>query len=331
MLLKKDIFFIGLIGFFFLISSEVRSDDTFSNNLTQSLGALKNNVDQLNVSNEALIQKNEQIKFHLNDLNAPLQKLIQENKQLEEKKAKVEKIPSAKAIQIEQFNKIISDLENQVSNLQQQIKVAQDDLVKIQKEDESLTHQMGQPHKFVKGSSDEESPELLEILEKKQKEKLAMLKMIGELQNRQVLLQEQLLDYSKNIPISINSNNESSGKKSILEAQIQQLRSEIANLNSLEQNGSQKWNEGQIHELELRISSLERNRNELNILVRKMQLKTQHFAHKTDQSTERTKLLSSIEQLKMDYKNLRIDFDELQQQMIDLDKRKVYLQALSKN
>ncbi len=62
----------------------------------------------------------------------------------------------------------------------------------------------------------------------------------------------------------------------------------------------------------------------------KTQQKIRHSPLTRDQKKEEFKLKSNIEQLKKETKNLKFDLRALQQQMVELDKRKVYLEVLSR-
>ncbi len=327
-LLNTSLIFISLFCLTFF-SQEVKADNSVPQRLSQSLAELKQNVDQLSVSNKSLDFKNEQLKSVLKDSQLTLGKLVQENQQLEDAKAKLEKPTTTKAQQIAQLNATISDLDRQAAVYNQRFKEAQDKIADNKKEDKQLTDQLVQ---LNKSETDDgmPSPEVARLLDKKQKEKLAMLKMIADSQAHQELLHQKVLDYKKSIPMASDASKGS--KKEILEAQIVQLHDEIVQLNSTASNNAKMgWSEDQIRELESSVNNLEKNRDELKDLINKIQQKTQNMTVSQEQITERTKLQSNISQLKAEHRNLKMDFAELQQQMVDLDKRKSSMESLLQN
>ena len=330
-LFKMTSLFFLFFSCLFYFGQKATADISIPQKLSQSLAELKQNVDQLSVSNKSLDLKNEQLRSALKDSQLTFGKLVQENQQLEDSKTKLEKPTSNKTQQISQLNVTVADLDKQGGVLNQRFKEAQDRIIDSQKEDKRLSEQLAQFNKPAEAGSDMPSPEIVQLSEKKQKEKLAMLKMIADSQNHQELLQQKVLDYKKSIPVNDTSKDKGS-KKEILEAQIMQLHDEIVQLNTVANNHSKMgWNEDQIHELEASVNNLEKNRDELRDLVKKIQQKTQQMAATQEQVTERVKLQSNISQLKIENRNLKIDFAELQQQMVDLDKRKSSMEALLQN
>ena len=327
-ILKRALLFCIFFGCFLFTCQQVRAEDSFSQKLAQSLAGLKQNVDQLSVSNQSQGLKNEQMKVSLKDSQITLGKLMQENQQLEESKAKLQKPTSGKTQQIAQLKKTLGDLDNQIIALNQQLKISQDKIVNEQKQEVQLNQQMTQFNKPEQIESDVLSPEVSQLIEKKQKEKLAMLKMISESQSRQELLQQKILDYKKNIPIPNVLVKDMENKKEMLEASITQLRDEIVQLNYLANNDSKHgWSEEQIHQLELSVNNLEENRDELRGLIQKIQQKAKQGVPTQEEIKERVKLQSNISKLKEENRNLKIDFAQLQQQMVDLDKRKSYMES----
>lgn len=306
--------------------SREAATDVFSKELVRSLRELKYSVDQLSRSNEYLAFKNSQFKTSVNDLQATLKKLMEENQQMTEASLKLQGVTPAKTKKIAQLQKEGADLDNKINSLTEQIKVAEDNMVKAKNNDQILSNQESSQPDLSR--SDNASLALAEAAEQKQKQKIAILKMISDSQHRQDFLNDQILDFQKNTP-GIDSLQEQSSRKNKWMAQVERLQQDIAQLNSTS-NSSQARNEELLHQLEVSITRLENNRDILQGLLVKMKQKAQLFPMSQSQKNEEAKLQSQIDQLKKVWKNLKFDLEELQQKMVELDKRKYYLESLLK-
>ncbi len=303
------------------------ANSDFSERLTQGLKELKKSVDQLSSSNETLALKNIQLKARFDDSQMVLQKLLEDNRKLMESSDKLHRNDPMRAKQIAQLQKDLMDLDNKLSGLEPQFKVAKNNITSGQKEDQRLNDQIKQGGMPVVANTDAISPEISQIWEQKQKEKMAILKLIMESQNRQELLREQISDFQKDVPV-LASNSILLNRRKALEAQIQKVQQEIAQLNLNQNPSQQNLNEKQLQQLQVNISNLEKNRDELQGLLLKMQQKIQQIPLTEDQKLEQAKLQSNIDRLKKEAKGLKFDLGELQQQMVGLDKRKSDLEAL---
>ncbi len=325
------IFQFFLTVFISFVCFPAKAEEAFSENLAQSLVELKNNVEQLTVSNQTLALKNDQLKADLKGIQITSQKLLQENSRLEADKAKLQESTPLKAEQIERENKNIADLDQQIASLAQQTKDFQNTLESKEKEEKDLSGQMQQLSQPKEKVSEDLPVNLSKVLLQKQKEKLAILKLISESENRQQMLQEKFLDSKKVVPGEGSLDNDKTPKKEYLNAQIVQLQDEIGRLNAfLSADSKSGWSEQQIQELEGSVNKLERNSEELRALIKRMQFKAQQLDSKKDQNYEHAKIQSQLDQLKRDRRSLKIDLAELQQQMVILDKRKSSLEALSR-
>lgn len=323
---------IKAICIIFILSPCVSYADVLSQGLSQSLTEFRDSVEQLSESNKTMALKNTQFKASLNDFQIALQKLQADNQQLTKDSLKLQETNPARAKQMAQLEKDQVELGIKIKDVAEQLKVTQESIAAKQKEDQQLDDQIRQILNTPVASAhsdDSMSPELSELWKQKQKEKLALLKIISEAQDHQKMLHEQILDFQKIPPVAAIKG---SNQKSDLEAQVQQLQQEIAQLDALASHSSTKdWDEGQMSQLQENVSSLEKNRDELQKLVAKMQQKAQRMPLTEDQKNEQVKLRSNIDQLKKETKNLKFDLKELQQQMVRLDKRKAYLETFFKN
>jgi chromosome segregation protein len=303
-----------------------------SQNLGKGLAELKASVDQMSVSNEALAAKNVQLKNRLSVLQSTVQKLNQEHDELLKAKAKLDAGDPAKAKQIEQLEKRSNDLDLQGGALEDQLKTVKEALSKSQQEEEQINGRIDTLLNKSPNKSSEDLPvELSELKEQKRKEKLATLKLISEIQERRQLLQAQILDFQKGLPVEAGVS-ESQRRKESFEKQIAELQQEVQKLNELTNNPNQQgWNEEQIQQLESSVKELESKREELNNLVIQMQNKTRSVHLTKDQKKEEVQLQGNIEKLKAETKNLKMDLEDMQQQMVELDKRKTYLETVLKD
>ncbi|MBF0489202.1 MAG: hypothetical protein HQL15_01110 [Candidatus Omnitrophica bacterium] len=330
-ILIKFIFIVVILSPSFSYALEKTTQEYISTGLTQSLSELNNTAVEMSASNDSMAIKNSQIKGQLKVLQMTLQKVNKDSEELNSVKLRMEQPNIAKAKHIEQLEKNIADSDSKIKELQDQIKTEGDSLTAKQKEQEKVEAQIERilvPGKPV--TLDGDSPELLDIVQQKKKEKLAALKMISESQERQVLLQEQIQDFQNKLPPIISGNKENLTRKQVLEKQINQLQDEIVqlgtptNTKALSIDGAEQ----DMDQLESSIRNLEKNRNELKVLVVQLQKKAKKARLTQSDVEETSRLQSGLERLKSQTKSLKFDLQELQQEMVRLDKRKVELEDL---
>jgi len=309
------------------ISAETGIPNVPTDQLSQGLSDLRTSVDQMAASNEALAAKNMQLNDRLKTAQAMLQKLNQENQELSAAKMKAETPIPSQVKKVEELQKVSTELDVKMSDMSEQIKVNQEKVLASKKEDDALNEQINQIQNPAAPSDEELTPELAEIRQQKQKQKLAALKMISESQAHQMLLQEQILDAQKNIPQTEESQNVN--RKHMLESDLRGLQQEISQLKDLTGGpAGQAVGADQLRKLQQSVDDLERNRKELSDLVVKMQKKAQKIHLTTEERTEQAKLQYNVDQLKTEAKTLRLDLEEAEQQMVELDKRKAQLELL---
>lgn len=88
------------------------------------------------------------------------------------------------------------------------------------------------------------------------------------------------------------------------------------------------WDEGQMHQLEFDLKDLEKNYAQLKDLTEKMSQKAKSFRPTVDQKIEEKKLQGNMNDLTRQSVGLRADLDDLRAQMVELDKRKSYLEMM---
>lgn len=328
-LLAKFIFILLFLSPCMSYAVDEMSPVPLSQGLAKGLSELKSSTEELATSNQSLAKDNEEFKARLNLLQMSLQKLNQENEALTKTKAKLDEPSPARAKQIEELEKKSKDLDQKIADLNDQMKKAQDLLAQDQKEEQEVNDHINKLLNQPVPVSHDMPAEITDLKAQREKEKLATLKLIAESQDHQKLLQAQLLDFQKSLPLPMVSKD---NRREKLEAEAQQLQGEIAQLSTLATNSSTPgWSEEQVQQLETVISDLEKKRDELKDLIAQMQKKTQEIHLTESQKEEQNKLQRNIEKLKNETRDLKYNLEQMQQQMVELDKRKTYLEEILKN
>ena len=158
------------------------------------------------------------------------------------------------------------------------------------------------------------------------------MKMIYDSQERQERLHQAIADAQKNAPMlpAVTA----LAHQELLKEQIKDLESQLAALPPDKPTTSygfaDQWNDNQLRQLEDDLKALERNYLQLKELMAAMTKKSQNGRMSADQHVEEQKLQNNIDDLKRQGISLRVDFDELRSQMVDLDKRKSHLEDMIK-
>lgn len=302
-----------------------------SGELSQGLAQLRSSVEQMAASNEVLAARNAQLKLRLNQSQAALDKITKEYQELSAAKLKAEAPIPAKTVQIEELKRFIEGLDVGIASVNEKINKADEELRALEVQQRPLDEQMRALEDPSYLTEEEAmSPELAELSQQKQKDKLAILKRISESQAHQVLLQQQILDAQKSIPDSPEAENVH--RRNMLQADISRLEAEIEQLTAVVQaQAGQGLQEGDLGALEKSIADLENNRNQLKDLIAQMKKKTRQVVLSDEKVKDQVRLQDHIEELKNEAKTLRLDLEEAEQEMVELDKRKHQLELLLKN
>lgn len=318
-----------LVSAFLVVIPSVVFASSFSEDLSRGLVDLKTTVERLSAGNDLLAVKNLQIRNSINTKQTELIKIQQSNQQLNSTFMKLKDLNASRSRQIDQLRASVSRLDDDLKGCVDQMRIIQeriDQQLEQEKQIENQIQRLKDPayDDTLKEGSLQQSQEWL----KNQKERMALLKLILESQNRQELLNAQIQDFQKDIPGQEAAQRARNDRKRVLEKKMEELKDEIANLNGNSSSSSGAWTPEQVQQLQTNIDRLEGNKEQLQGLVSEMKQKIQRVGLSSQQRSEQLKLQSNIDQLKNETKGLKFDLEDLQRQMVSLDKRKAYLESL---
>jgi len=162
-----------------------------------------------------------------------------------------------------------------------------------------------------------------------QKEKLRLMKMIDDSEQRQESLYASILEYQKNFPLPAAN---ALARQKLLKDQIKDLEAQIAALPPDKTSASftlaNQWDDTQLQQLEMELKVLEKNYLQLKDLKETMTQKAKSVQMSAGQHAEGEKLKSSMDDLNRQGIGLKADLDTLRAQMIELDKRKSRLEMM---
>jgi len=184
----------------------------------------------------------------------------------------------------------ITRLEKENSDLDAHIQKTQGDIKLVQRSLDTKYHEY---QKLI-------SPARQAAVDR-QKEKLKLMKMVYDSQLRQETLHRSILELKK-----------STNSLPVAQALVR----------------PPLWDEGQMHQLEFDLKDLEKNYAQLKDLTEKMSQKAKSFRPTVDQKIEEKKLQGNMNDLTRQSVGLRADLDDLRAQMVELDKRKSYLEMM---
>ena len=296
-----------------------------SDQLGTSLTSLKNSADKLSVGNGALTAKNDDLKKHLNKLQTQFQKLADENNVLTKSAQKLQDIKPVRAQQIAELEKSIFELDEKMDKWTEEIKTSKAALVRSQAEDLLLTKKLGEIIPVVPVPA----PKPVVVDTDRRKEKLRILKMVYQSKERQEDLYSQVNQLEKQQPVIV-AGATAEDKQALLD-QIKRVQDEIDQLTKASQPAlsAQNWSQEQMAQLDKEVKDLQKNRDELEDLLGRMQQKAQKVTATQDQRNEQVRLRASLEDLNKQGESLRANFKSLSRTMVELNKRKAFLEATS--
>ena len=293
--------------------------DRFSSELT----SLKQSADRLAVGNEQLVAKNNALRISLSQYQGRLQKLLDESNALTRETLKLQDINSSRANKIADLEKNIFQLDTQMEHVGDDMKRDLAVLDRAKQDDERLTHQMATLGGSVIIPVAEPAKDMT-------KEKLRMLKMIDESKHRQEIISQQLMDSKRNKVVSVVTIEGPRDKEDLVK-RIYRLQEEIDQLGKMHSNPlpqPQMWDEKELRQLDSQVSVLQKNHDELEELVSRMQEKAQKGALTKDELKEQRRLQASFDDVIKENRQLKQNLNDLRLQMVELDKRKSYLESL---
>lgn len=265
--------------------------------LGQSLSELKESVTRLSAGNQALIAANARLKTRLNAVRLRLQDLTVQEDQMSAQAAKLKLVDGPRAKRMAQMEKELFDLDAKLERLAADSRAAQETMGRDQKQDEELTGRLSQMGVRL----EEPSVTVPNADRSRQKEKLKLLKMIYDSKQAQQKLDQRILEARKMLP--------------------------AASLPAAAPVGD--WDENELRRLEAQVAQLQKNYGQWQELARKMQERARKAPAGPQEKGERDKLRSSLEGLTKENKSLKADLRGLRRRMVELDKRKSYLEGVS--
>ena len=322
-------FFIVVLWLLFLICHGLAQEDkilTATSALQGVLISLKKSVEKMGLDNTQLSARNEDIRHQIVELQ----------KQLANVKVRSDVLNRAsdKLLQTNPHrDQQISRLEEENLLWDQRI---QKDAEGIKQFEPSLDAGAGEYQKLslrlntMRNGPGSSGPGLSPQSEAEafQKEKLKLMKMIYESQQRQESLHQSILEIQGNTPIRSSVN--AMAHQQLLKEQIKDLQAQIALYppEKMEPGVTNQWDDGQLRQLESELNDLEHNYSQLKNLSEQMSQKAKSARMTPAERAEESKLQSSVDDLTHQSQSLRADLDDLRAQMVTLDKRKSRLEIM---
>lgn len=287
------------------------------------LADLKTSADELSKGNKTLNEDNAALKAKLDQLQQRMQKLQEEHNSLMDASAKLQEENPALSRKIAKLEEDRHMLKAKLSNLEEQQKAAENTIAQAKEDAQKLVQEM---EELGTRAFPADMPE--NIPDGPDKEKLRLLKMIDDSKAKQAYLHRQIANLQQNKQISSIVTVQVPKDKDSLVNQSRQLQEEVEQLNKMAGKApDDEVDEAQLQKLRKQMDELQKNHDELESLVGQMQQKVEKSELTTDQRTEQTRLKTSLEDINNEARRLKADLNDLRRQMVDLDKRKTYLDA----
>ncbi len=293
-----------------------------SHDFVSTLQGLKNSVTKLKSDNANLDVKNNQIKEQLRMLKDQLDELTRQEMVLNKAMVPLTAVNEKRAKQIADLTKELFDLMTKSENADQRMKQAQQELLRLRAQDDQLNQRL------VDLSVPRSVPTINGNQVNVVKERARLLKMIDDSKAAQAMLIDRLGSLeAKAAPVK---------EQDQTALQIAQLRADVATLTLRSQQAASSavsatgtgYSDNEIKALENQLGVLQKNSDELQVLVEQMRQRYVKMTYSQDAKIEQNKLALSLDNLNSQDKLLRQDLARLRKQMVELDKQKTRLQAL---
>lgn len=302
---------------------------TATSSLEDVLSNLKDSVQKMSLDNDQLTAKDSDMQKLVSQLQLQLGQVQEQEDALNKRAYRLHDIDDGRARQINGLEEENDDLYKHIQKTASNIKQVQEGLDTGYQENHQLLLKLKALQDSGLQATPLESPQTI-AAQRRQKEKLKLMKMIYDSQLRQENLHQSILDAQKNAPLITAAS--ALAHQQILKEQIKDLESQIVlspNEKTLDTPSvSGQWDTSQVGQLEMELKNLEQNYTQLKKLMAEMEQKAQGARMTAAQQDEEEKLQNSIDDLNRQSVGLRADLDDLRSQMVDLDKRKSHLEAL---
>ena len=297
--------------------------------LQQVLTTLKQSVEKLSLDNDQLTTRDNAMRQQVLQLQMQLGQLESQGDQLHKAASQLQGNNPRRAQQIARLEQENSDLDNRIQKAEGGIKSVQQSIASGYQEDQKLLLQLKGMSDVLPASPQGPSP-AYQASDRHEKEKLKLMKMIYDSEQRQESLHEAIMEFQKNAPLqpatAVLAHQET------LKEQIKGLETQIAAYPAEKLSTSwgfaNQWDDTQLGRLESELKVLEKNYLQLKDLMDQMTKKAQAARLTPSEHLEEGKLQISIEGLSHQGVGLRADLDDLRAQMVDLDKRKSRLETM---
>jgi DNA repair exonuclease SbcCD ATPase subunit len=241
--------------------------------LQQGLSNLKQSVEKMGLSNAKLAMRDNDMKQQIIQLEMQLGRLQDQGHSLDKAVEVLRQENPRRTRQVERLEAQNDELVDRIHKAQAGIKSGREALG--------------------------EGSELSHSAEDRQKEKLKLMKMIYESQQRQVSLHANIQEIQKSTPLPPPT-----AAHAI------------------------QWDNSQLQQLQLELNFLERNYAQLKDLIQQMERKNRNTRAAVGEHVEEQKLQAAVDDLKRQGVKLMLDLSDLRSQMVDLDKRKTQLENM---
>ena len=295
-------------------------DSLSSRTLSQSIYGLQESAQRLIQGNDQLSAYVNEMSMKVGALQARLNQLAQENDALNQRSLML-------SAENPVLTKKITALENEAFEKESQTEAVLDQMANQRTEIERL-----------KGQSirlDEQLAQLQanvaiapEAVVPLSKEKMRLLKLIDESKERQAKLYDQIATIQGRTIVHISSQAEEQKAMNT----VKQLEEEIGQMQSLRQtnaNVAQK-DDMQYKLLMSQVDLLQKNHDELEKLLARLQKDFKSEQQKRSMTVDDLRLRNNQEAIQKEIVILKSQVMDLRVQMVELDKRKAYLDALSR-
>jgi len=303
--------------------------NTATSALQSVLENLKESAGKLALDNQQLALRDNAIKSQVAQLQIQLGQVQQQGDVVSKAVDRLQEKNPRRGQAITVLEGANFDLDNRNQKTEAAIKLIQQSLEAGYREDQKLLMQIKdktnvQPAKPVAPTAQELA--LIHV----QKEKLKLMKMIYDSQQRQEALHESVMELQKNAPLQPAA--DALAHQDLLKGQIKDLQAEIAAYPpekfSYQGLGANEWDDTQMRQLEVELKALEKNYSQLKTLIDQMDKKVQASRMSVSQKLEGDKLQGNLRDLTHQGEGLSVELEDLRAQMVDLDKRKSHLEAM---
>ena len=328
------LFITFILGMFFWASYSMAQEDkvnTATTALQNVLSNLKESVEQLSSDNDQLTARDNAMKSQLLQLQTQLNQVESQGDFLNKSAAKLQDKNPRRAQQITRLEEDNYELDNRTQKAEVTIKSIQQAVGAGYQEEQRLLFQLKGMTNLLPTAPPGPSPATVEE-EHRQKERLRLIKMIYDCQQRQESLQAAMLETQKNMPLVPAAS--AMARQQTLKQQIKDLQGQMADYPaesvSAHWGYANQWDDNQLRQLEGELKILERNYLQLKDLMAQMTKKAQSIHLTVTERVEEAKLQGSIIDLKNQTGVLKATLEDLRSQMVDLDKRKTHLETMVK-